>query len=269
MSPGRPSRWTAAGPAASSVEGGGESGQSRYSRGSGCEARPRRPCACPRRTPAPGSAHCPSRLRKAQCWSPVPREVVRAGWPRFAGWRDHIPGSASPRSLTCGELASFRGLCPHRDSANGAARPGGIGQLAAGTLAGLGAGGAGGRCMRLAGAPRTGHGKDPSNHSFRFSSAFHAGAPLGRQRMMKSQTKAVQLMWISNELIVLQAKTWQLYLRALHMTSEHVTLRNSCRARRDLLGSADAGESRSFLSYPETARWAGNPAPLYPPVLDE
>ena len=121
MSPGGPSWWTAAGPAASSVVKGGrgrESGQRRYSPGSGCK-QPGPPL--PRRTPAPGSAHCPSRLRKAY----------------------------------------------------------------------LGGRGVRGRRLRLhlASAPRTGHGKDPSNHRFQFSSIFHAGALLGRQRMMKARLK--------------------------------------------------------------------------------
>jgi hypothetical protein len=38
-----------------------------------------------------------------------------------------------------------------------------------------------------------------------------AGALLGRQRMMKSQAKDVQLVWISNEIIVLLAKPWPLW----------------------------------------------------------
>jgi hypothetical protein len=70
-----------------------------------------------------------------------------------------------------------------------------------------------------------------ANHGFQFSSAFYVGALLGRQRTRKSQTKAVQLMWISNEITVLLAKTWQLWARALHMLSDHVTLRNSRRAQ--------------------------------------
>ena len=114
--------------AASLKAGGGErAGKARYSPGSGCK-QPAPPL--PRRTPAPGSAHCPSRLRKAY----------------------------------------------------------------------LGGRGVRGRRLRLhlASAPRTGHGKDPSNHRFQFSSTFHAGALLGRQRMMKSQAKGVQLRWISN-----------------------------------------------------------------------
>jgi hypothetical protein len=45
-----------------------------------------------------------------------------------------------------------------------------------------------------------------SNHGFQFSSGLYVGALLGRQRTRKSQTKAVQLMWISNEITVLLAK---------------------------------------------------------------
>jgi hypothetical protein len=49
-------------------------------------------------------------------------------------------------------------------------------------------------------------------------------ALLGRQRMMKARAKAVQLMWILNEIIVQLAKTRPLWPKAPHKTGDHVAL---------------------------------------------
>ena len=69
--------------------------------------------------------------------------------------------SASPSSLTRRELSSCRGCV--RIGILRMARPGGVGQLAAGTLAGPGGRGARGRCLRLhlASAPGPGTARIP------------------------------------------------------------------------------------------------------------